>query len=50
MTLRPVARRGATVGAHYCSLYPNPYRDPVGHLLLTLHVGGVCLCYRGGVR
>ena len=36
----------STVAASYCNTYPNPYRDPIAHLLVALHVGGV---YRGNM-
>ena len=36
----------STVAAAYCNTYPNPYRDPIAHLLVALNIGGV---YQGNM-
>jgi hypothetical protein len=36
----------STVAASYCNKYPNPYRDPIAHLLVALDIGGV---YQGNM-
>lgn len=36
----------STVAASHCQTYPNPYRDPIAHLLVGLNIRGV---YKGNM-
>ena len=36
----------STVASMHCNVYPNPYRDPIAHLLVAMDIGGV---YKGNM-